>query len=318
MTKAIWSAAAVVLCSAVMRAAAPDPAAPKIEREIARVEKNLTKLGDQAGAFAPGLERAKGSLVKGRLLFALDELQEPWTFEAAQAWAGAHLTIKSDEQFAAEWKRVGEPKMSGAGTARLPAAVEAIAASNAVRAPATWRASLPYSQDAGMAAGLYYLGEAQAYAAFAAFCRALPFDPAGTAPPFKPMAGEITSLEAEVARLYDKAPADMKSRFIRVSVGLKIARSLDERQDRGAAHYQFLAAKYRAAVATTPNPTVGDVKGRLDSARAHLPYGQDNSIADLFLQRAEVLLESGDAAATKSAAIIADIVLPAYLTLVNR
>ena len=142
--------------------------------------------------------------------------------------------------------------------------------------------------------------------------------PGGAAPAFKPMADEISALEAEIAALYDKAPADSKSRFIRVSVALKIAHTLDDHKDYGAAVYQFLAAKYRAAVAVAPDRQPGDVKGRLDSVRAHLGQGQDHSLAELFLERAAYLLDTGNPSAARSAAVIADTVMPAYLRLVQR
>ncbi len=318
MTKAALTAAmCVVVTSATMSARRPDGAAATIAREISRIDANRAALGDQADALADGIERVKDAVSKDRLFFALDELQEPWTFEAAMRWAQAHAAIETPAQFSAEWKRVGEPVQRTPPTA-LPAAVEAIAASNAVRAPATWRASLPYSEDAGMSAGLYYLGEAQAFAGFAAFCRALPFNRHGAAPSFKPMAGEITALESEAAALYDKVPAATKPRFIRVSVGLKIAHTLDEHKDYGAALYQYLVAKYRTGTAVAPDTPPGDVKARLGAARKKLAAGTDHSIAELFLQRAEYLIESKDPSAVRSAAVIADTVLPAYLRLVAR
>lgn len=315
-TRAIVSAA----CLAVTVGAASvqhGAVARSMEAEASRIGNSLETFGDQGQSFAPGLGRVKEAVARDRLFFALDELQEPWTFEAAMRWANARDAIKTADQFSAEWKRVGAPGW-GTPALRLPAAVEAIAASSASRGPATWRASLPYSQDAGMNAGLYYLGESQAYAAFAAYCRSLAFSSRGTRPAFKPMAAEITALESQVAEMYDKAPADVKPRFIRVSVGLKIAHTLDEHKDYGAALYQYLAAQYRAAVATAPDRPVADVKARLERHRATLPAGTDHSIAELFLERAAFLLESADPAAARSAAVIADTIVPAYLKLVQR
>ncbi len=311
------AASICLIAGAPATARRPDAPAAALAREIARIDGNRAALGDQGDTFAEGIARVKAAVAKDRLFFALDELQEPWTFEAAMRWANAHAAISSADQFSAEWKRVGEPVLRTRPTS-LPAAVEAIAASNAARAPATWRASLPYSNDAGLSAGLYYLGEAQAFAAFAAFCRSLPFGRHGATPSFKPMAAEITALESEAATLYGQVPADTKPRFIRVSVGLKIARTLDEHKDYGAALYQYLVAKYRAGAAVAPDTPPGDVKARLGSARSKLTAGIDHSIGELFLQRAEYLLESKDPSAARSAAVIADAVLPTYLRLVAR
>lgn len=150
-------------------------------------------------ARAEGLDRVAASLDvarraagQRRLWLALEELQEAWTYEVARRWTSVHASIKSPEQFSAEW-RTNEPAALAATSRRIPAIVEAIAASNAIRAPATWRASLPYSQDAGMDAGLYYLGEARAFVEFAAFCRSLPFDPPPASPAFASIAADITS-----------------------------------------------------------------------------------------------------------------------------
>lgn len=316
MSKVVVAAICVALES--VAASAPYPgAAATIAGEAARIEKNKATLGDQAEGIADGVARVKDAVAKDRLFFALDELQEPWTVEAAMRWANAHSAIKTSDQVSAEWKHVGEPAL-GAPSAQLPAAVEAIAASNASRAPATWRASLPYSEDAGINAGLYYLGEAQAFAAFASFCRSLPLERHGTPVAFKPMGDEISSLEAEVAALYDHASAEAKPRFIRVSGGLKIAHTLDEHKDYGAAFYQYLAAKYRATVAVAPETSPGDVKSRLDAIRARLVPGVDHSIAELFLERAAYLLDTKDPSAARSAGVIADTVLPTYLRLVQR
>ena len=315
MSRAVIAAICVALGRVAASAQHPGAGAT-IASEAMRIEKDKAALGDQAEGIADGLARVKDAVAKDRLFFALDELQEPWTIDAAMMWANAHSTIKTSEQFSAEW-RVGEPAL-GAPSAHIPAAVEAIAASNAAKAPATWRASLPYSEDAGMNAGLYYLGEAQSFAAFAAFCRSLPFERHGTMPSFKPMSEQIASLEAEVAGLYDKAQADTKPRFIRVSVGLKIAHTLDEHKDYGASLYQYLTAKYRASVAVTRDAPAGDVRERLDAMRAKLAGGADHSIAELFLERAAYLLDTKDPSAARSAGVIADTVLPAYLKLVQR
>ncbi|HEX6975868.1 MAG TPA: hypothetical protein VF147_15790 [Vicinamibacterales bacterium] len=315
-----WTSAIVTAC--VVGATVGAPAQPlnpadAIAAEVARIEKASDALGSQAEGVTTALVRVKDALAKGRVLLALDELQEPWVTERAIAWAAAHGAIRTSAQFSAEWKRVGEPAW-GAPTSRQAAAVEAIAASNASRAPATWRASLPYSEDAGMEAGLYYLGEAQAYAAFATFSRSLAMAPAGKPLALGPLGSEISALESRVATMYDKAPADMKPRFIRVSVGLKVAHTLDDHKDYGAALYQYLSALYRVTASTATGAPDGDVKARLAGARAGLAAGDDHSIALLFFERAAYLLDLNDPSATRSAGVIADTVIPAYLKMVQR
>jgi hypothetical protein len=164
--------------------------------------------------------------------------------------------------------------------------------------------------------GLYYLGESQALLEFADFAVSLALSRPARPPELPALASEITAFEVEVAHAFGESAGDARRAFIPVSVALKIARELDEKQQRAAALYQYLVARHRAGVATIGAPSV-DVGSRLDSVRAKLRDGRDHSIAELFLERAAAQLETGDPVAAIGATAIVDSVLPAYLRLVG-
>lgn len=62
----------------------------------------------------------------------------------------------------------------------------------------------------------------------------------------------------------------------------------------------------------------GDAAQRLAAARATLPPGRDNSIAELFLERYASLADTNDPQAAQSISVVTERVLPAYLRLVQR
>jgi len=302
-------------------AAAPTAAgADRIRAEVERLERATAAL-EQAPGMADLVGRAAKALAASRFYLALDELQDPWTFEHASRFAAARTAITTPELFAREWRRLGEPRTERSGSARTPAAVRGIAQASASRAPATWRASLPYSEDSGLPSGLYYLGGPRAITAYADFRLSLPLArAAGAVTPAAPgLAGAIGALESEAADRFDRAEADSRPRFIRVNVGLKIARTLTDLRQTEGALLQYLAAKYRLENVVPPAEpgTADEIARRLDAVRARLDGPSDHSIAQLFLERAAALLQSGDAAAIRSAAVIADRVLPAYLKVIQ-
>ena len=117
---------------------------------------------------------------------------------------------------------MGAPPAPGAGRAGTHF-VEALAQSSEGRAPATYRASLPYAQDAGISAGLYYLGESHAMMRFAALCRSLDVHPSGRPPALKPVGPALRAYEAEVVKAYDQAPQPLRPRFGNHAIAVHLA-----------------------------------------------------------------------------------------------
>lgn len=270
---------------------------------------------DRAG-IAGRLERGRAALADGRLYLALYDLQPAYEGEAGYRLAGEAAQVPDHQTFKIRWTAMGAPPAAGSRKAAVHF-IEALAQSSEGRAPATYRASLPYAQDAGISAGLYYLGESHAMMRFAALCRSVDAKPAGTGPSLKPVGPALRAYEAEVVKAYDQAPQPQRPRFAQVHVAIKLAGTLDESGRAEGALLQYLVSRFRYAQLQhegKPVPSVADLSARLKATR--LPPGADHSTAEFFLQLAEALL-TGAAPAPAAAAAILDDILPSYLALVK-
>lgn len=289
--------------------------AQRLTAELARVEKGAEHAGDSAKAILTLSQRARKAIEASRLYQAIDDVQDAWTIESGMTFRATHK-VATDVEFDRLWRSIGKPKEL-ALERPMPLVVAAIAQASASRAPATYLASKPYSEDAGIDAGLYHLGEAQALIGFAAFCASLPFDkPEAPAPAIGSIEQPLADLEAEAAKAYPAGvEVAIRQIFMRANVALKVARQLESEKKYAAALQQLLVARYRLGQAA---PASGDVDraavaAKIDEAAKRLrESSKDHSIAELFIQRARTLLETPDAAAGRSASVIADAVLPLY------
>jgi hypothetical protein len=290
--------------------------ADKIAHEIARVRTDAqTAVPEpQRAGVAASLARAAAAADAGRSLQALFELQPAWEMQAAFAFS-AGTGVTTQEQFERKWKAVGEPRAAAHDNRRRALFVEALAQSAEGKAPATYRASLPYAQDAGPMGGLYYLGESQAFGRFAAFCRSLDVPPAGLAPPLSPLDAQLKTIEDDILKAYDRAQGAGRPPFININVTLKLAKHLNEKGRRPGALLQYLLTRYRFALTRASTESSADVLQRLAEART-LEAGADHSIAQFFLQLAESHA-SGDGARPAAVAAILDDVLPAYWAVIK-
>ena len=284
---------------------AQDSVSDRLSREIAQVTGAAERVvpEEQRGPAMQRLARAKAAVDAGRLHLALYELEGAYVMTNAFAFANDNAAITSADDLAARWKAVGEPKPAGATSAASPALLQAFAGSAAARAPVTYRASLPYGQDAGVPAGLYYLGEARALAAFANFVRSLKWDRSGAVPDIRSILPELNAFESEVTTAYTRmTPADHPT-YIVTSVLLKRARALNDAGEHAGALVEYLLARLRFAPLRGPvaDPQVNTQL--IADARKQLSAGVDHSIANLFLEMAE--------ASANASTILAD-VLPAY------
>jgi hypothetical protein len=314
---AIVFAAVIGIGAAESRTHGEDAAAvaQRLTDELTRVEKGAPNAGDSAKAILTLAQRARKAIEASRLYLALDDMQDAWTIESGMTFRAAQK-VTTDAEFTKLWQSIGKPK-EPALDRPLPLVVVAIAQASASRAPATYMASKPYSEDAGIEAGLYHLGEARAQAGFAAFCASLPFDrPAGPSPAIGSIEKPLVELETEAAKAYPAGvEVAIRQIFMRANVALKVARQLEAEKKHAAALEQLLVARYRlgqtAAGAGEVDRTA--VAAKIDDAAKRVrDSGKDHSIAELFIQRARMLLETPDAASLRSASIIADAVLPLY------
>ena len=298
---------------ALALAQAPPPAGT-LSTEIDRARTTLLADAPEAERGSPlaRLDRAKTALDAGRLYLATYLAEAGW--EGATNWAfiKASSDITTQEAFVKKWTATGEPRSSSrAAPVRVPVLIEALAAVAEARGPSTYHAARPYSEDAGLFGGLYYLSDAHAVMQYAALIRGWEWPPAGTPPPLRSIADEIAAFDTEMTTAYEKMERANHSTYIVASAALKQARTLDDGAQHGGALLEYLLARY--LFAPLRGPASGDATTeRIAEARKALGTAADHSIAELFLQLAEEALAGGSDAQRRNAAAILEDVIPAY------
>ena len=170
--------------------------------------------------------------------------------------------------------------------------------------------------------GLFNLGEAQGQAEFAAFAASLRLPRKGAAYPLHSLLPEIESFQQKVnAAFQPPSSIDLHEQFMMINSALKQARELDATKCYAGALYQYLlAVGYYGMLDAAPQDSSQQaaLKSALAAARQKLDASQrDDSIAELFLERAESQLAHVDGSAPgaddwKITAVILNQVLPAY------
>jgi len=305
-------ACALAVWMALFAGQPSDGLIPQLRAEVARLR---TEVAERVSANArpplnDALDRAADALTKNRPAVAVYELEQPWEVVSAQRFVDGADQITTKEAFADLWKRRGEP-MPSRDTRPLPAIVEALAMAAEARAPATYRASLPFGSDTNIPSGLFYLGSASAFVEYASFLRHLPWPQArGASPQFRSVAPELSAFEQTVTSAYETMDRSQHTPYVRTSVTIKQARTLDDEQRFAAAMLEYLLARYRFgsihAPRTNPDPS------RLVDARAALSDGRDDSIALFFVDLAETATSAAGTDDRTPVSIVLDDVLPAY------
>src|SRR4051812_42117293 len=303
--------ALVVLVGLAQTAAPP----PELGAEIARVRQEIAAAvpAEQRTGLNARLDRAGAALSAQRSYLALYLLENAYEGSAAFSFARAS-GVTTQDVFLKTWTDAGVPVLRGTAAGSRPAVVDALAAAAEGRAVATYQASRPYAQDAGVDAGLYYLGESRAVTAFAAFARTLRWADAGRRPPFRSIAPEIAALDAEMTRRYETMEAENHATYIVASAALKQARSLNDSGHHDGALMQYLLSLYLFAPLRGPAQHDATPE-RIAAARGTLGAGGDHSIAELFLQLAEEAVPGTVRARRRGAAVI-DVAPPASVAAV--
>ena len=313
----VWALTLALISGALGATSGP---ATELRERSAAIAGNIESVPTEyRSAVSTALGRVDAAVKADRLYLALFELQRAFEMQSAFAFAAKRTAITTSDVFLEEWKRVGAPPAPAAPPIKLPIFVQALATSAEARGPATYHASLPYSEDSGISSGLFYLGESAAVYEFASFCRKLDWTAALPPPPVRSVDKELDVLDAEVAKAYSAADAAVRSAFINVNVTLKLARETNGRGHHAAALLQYLLARYRFAMISAPAAAAStDLQRRLDSAQASLAAKTvDHSIAEMFLQMASTQM-AAETPWPRAASVIIDTVLPAYNSLVTR
>jgi hypothetical protein len=283
------------------------------ELERARADAAATLPASQREVLDPRADRAARALEAGRPLLALYELEPIWEGARTGRFVEAHEATTSVDAFTTLWQRQGEP-VPGRAAAAIPAAAEGLAAAADARGPATYRAALPFAQDADVPSGLYYLGNAESSVAFASFVRGLPW-PKAAARSFRSIAAELDTFDREVTAAYEKMDRSQHPAYIQTSVLIRQARTLDGAQHFAGALLEYLLARLRfASIRPAGEPATA---ARIQAARAALRQDEDHSIAGLFIDMADAALAAGDDTNRRMAAAILNDLLPAYTAAVT-
>jgi len=170
--------------------------------------------------------------------------------------------------------------------------------------------------------GLFYMGQAQGEAAFAVFVSRLHSPGTGTAIPLRSVLPELEALQEKAnAAFQPPRSIDMHPRFIALNSTIKFARELDSSKAYAGALYQYLEAvrHYGMLDPAEPDATkqaalrsiVAEELKKLTAAK------RDDSIAQIFLERASGWLNKADGSAPsgdewRAVQVIVEQVLPAY------
>ena len=302
-----------VLTLLVLVAVSQVGAQPRLDAEFDRVRSQIKANvpADQQSTFVERLDRATAALKSGRTYQAIYLFELAYEGGSAFTFAGAS-GVNSPETFLKKWTELGPPKPHSGRRGRVPSVIDALADASEDRGEATYQASRPYAQDAGVGAGLYYLGESRAVMDFAAYVRSTSWPAAGRRPPFRSIAPELATLDREMTTQYETMERPNHPTYIRASAALKQARSLNDRGAFEGAVFEYLLSRYLFAP-LRGLPAADATREKLDAARASLTAaGDDHTIAELFMQFAEEGLSSDNAALRSGAAAVVGDVLPAY------
>jgi hypothetical protein len=174
----------------------------------------------------------------------------------------------------------------------------------------------------GPADGLFYMGQAEGEAEFAKFCSTLSLPAAKPKLPLRSYVPELNALQARTnAAFQPPRSIELHSRFIALNSAIKLAEELDSARFHAGALYQYLEAIRHYGMLDAPPLDAAkqpQLKEDLVAAQKRLNAStNDDSIAQLFLERAESQTSHADGSAPsaddwRSAQVIVAQVLPAY------
>src|SRR3974390_634630 len=316
--RASWLVAmAVTILAAPI--AAPD-ASTQIRSEAARLQTSLKErpvsfapIPDASKTIADGLKEVVREQSAGRLYVSLEKLGQMTDFlYGVRAAADKEDAVKSGfPAYEAEWEKVS---LSIPASNRQAREKDWERHSAAVRAfsETSQNMSMPLLEGArGFAVsmqpkdGLFNLGEAQGQAEFAHFCSTLNLPRKGKPYPFRSVLPELEALQQKTnAAFQPPRSIDLHRLFMSLNAALKQGRELDATRSYAGALFQYLyAVGYYEMLEEAP-PTsaqLPELKGALAEAREKLDRSRrDDSIAQIFLQRAESQLAHADGSAANS------------------
>lgn len=318
-------------------AAFAQDAATQTKAEIERLQQSLKEnpiqspdLADLAKGIEQRLKDADSARSAGRLYLSLENLgQAEDYFQAVRTIEAKADAIKDNlPAFEAEWgkasleyaaldKQARQRKWDG-----FPAAVRGLSESAQGRTIPLLEGSRGFATATKPQDGLAYMGEAKGEAAYATFLYGLSITRKGTPFLLRSVLPELEALQEKTnAAFQPPRSIDMHPRFINLNATLKFARELDSLKAYAGALYQYLEATRHYGML---DPTVPD-EAKQSALRSQVAEElkkvsaskRDDSIAQIFLERAEGWLTKPDGAAPspdewRATQVVLQQVLPAY------
>ncbi|HYX54258.1 MAG TPA: hypothetical protein VE783_12455, partial [Candidatus Limnocylindrales bacterium] len=203
-----------------------------------------------------------------------------------------------------------------------PVAMRALAEVAQGRVTPLLEGSRGFATSTKPADGLLYMGEATGQAEFSSFLYGLNVPCKGEALALRSYLPELQRLQQKVnAAFVPPKSIEMHPRFIALNSTLKLGQELDSSRSYAGALYAYLEATRHFGMLDTPVPDADKLKklraAVAEKLKALASSQQDESMQQLFLQRAQNYLAHDDASKSqddelKAAAVIVEQVLPAY------
>ncbi len=309
----------------------------QIKAEIERLQQSLQEkpvsnpdLPNFSSMVGGPLNDSSAALAAGRLYLSLERLGQ-----AEDLLQGARFIDEKAEAikdslpaFESEWGKASLQLTALDKSARQRDWKQTTAAIRALSEAAQGRTIPLLEGGRGFAAatkpkdGLLYVGEAQGQAAFAAFAAKLN-SPRKTTPfPLRSVLSELQVLQEKTnAAFQPPRSIDMHPRFIALNSTLKFARELDSSKSYAGALYQYLEAVRHYGMLNPAVPDAAKQAALRNTVAEELKKAgaarRDDSIAQIFLERADGWLNKADHAAAsddewRAVRTIVEEVLPAY------
>ncbi|HET8889727.1 MAG TPA: hypothetical protein VFQ41_12545 [Candidatus Angelobacter sp.] len=311
-------------------------ASSSVKAEIERLRQSLKDkpisnpdMPDLPSAIEARLKDATAAQAAGRLYLSLERLGEAEDYlQGLRAVDEKAAAIKDSlPAFESEWGKASLQltaleKVRQRDWSRANAAIRAISEAAQGRATPLLEGARGFATATKPKDGLFYMGEAQGEAAFAAFVSRLHSSRALTATPLRSLLPELEALQEKTnASFQPPRSIDMHPRFIALNATIKFARELDSSRAYAGALYQYLEAVRHYGMLDPAEPdatkqvalrgTVAEELKKLSAAK------RDDSIAQIFLERASGWLNKADGSAPsgdewRAVQVIVGQVLPAY------
>jgi hypothetical protein len=326
-----------LIASITATAKAADSPAAQVSSEIARLQQSLKQkpIADKdanqiAGAADNALKAASAAVNAGQIYLALEKLAqaEDYLQAARRMDDKAEVEKGGMPAFQSQWNKVSlrlaafDKDAHAKSWNGSPLAIRALAEAAAGKAIPLLEGGQGFATATGPKDGLLYVGEAEGEADFATFCAALKISEKRTAQPLRSLLPELQSLQTKTNAAFQPPQSiDLHSRFIALNSQLKLGQELDSSKFYAGALYAYLeATRHYGLLKMPPLDAAQQAKLKQDIAAERTKVASspnDDSIAELFLQRAESYSVHPDGSAPtadewRGARVILDQVLPAY------